>query len=154
MTKKTATHSTFVIERHLDAKPERVWRAWSDPAAKSLWFGGPSEIWTKLEWTMDFRVGGHDRASGDFKNGPQSRFDSTYFDIIPNERIVYAYEMHLDDKKISVSLATIELTAEGGGTRLVVTEQGAFLDGYDDAGSREQGTKQLMDRLEASLRTP
>jgi len=30
--------------------------------------------------------------------------------------------------------------------------KGVFLDGYDDAGSRERGTKALMDALEASLR--
>jgi hypothetical protein len=33
----------------------------------------------------------------------------------------------------------------------VVSEQGAFLDGYDDAGSRERGTGFLLDRLGASL---
>jgi len=32
-----------------------------------------------------------------------------------------------------------------------MTEQGAFLDGYDDAGSRERGTQQLLDALGASL---
>ncbi len=71
----------------------------------------------------------------------------------PNERIVYAYEMHLDDRKISVSLATLQAQAGGAQrTKLMVTEQGAFLDGYDDAGSREQGTGFLLDRLGASLR--
>jgi hypothetical protein len=54
--------------------------------------------------------------------------------------------------KISVSLATIEFEKTGAGTRLTVTEQGAFLDGYDDAGSRERGTAALLDRLEESLR--
>jgi len=34
----------------------------------------------------------------------------------------------------------------------VLTEQGVFLDGYDDAGSRERGTKGLLDQLEASLK--
>jgi len=37
------------------------------------------------------------------------------------------------------------------GTRMSVTEQGAFLDGYDDAGSRERGTGSLMDQLARSL---
>jgi uncharacterized protein YndB with AHSA1/START domain len=78
-------------------------------------------------------------------------FDAVYFDVVPNERLVYTYEMHLDDRKISVSLATIELKPADAGTRLVVTEQGAFLDGYDDAGSREHGTGLLLDRLGASL---
>ena len=60
--------------------------------------------------------------------------------------------MHLDDKKISVSLATIQLKGGSGNTTLKVTEQGAFLDGYDDAGSREHGTGHLLDALGASLK--
>jgi len=101
---------------------------------------------------MDVRVGGSERLKGRWEGGVVSTFDATYHDVIPNERLVYSYEMYLDDKKISVSLATLELRAEGGKTTLMVTEQGAFLDGYDDAGSREQGTGHLLDALEASLK--
>ncbi len=68
-----------------------------------------------------------------------------------HEWIVYAYEMSLDGRKISVPLATLEIKPAGTGARLVVTEQGAFLDGYDDSGSRERGTGFLLDRLGASL---
>src|SRR5208337_4382879 len=69
-----------------------------------------------------------------------------------NERIVYSYEMWLDEKKISVSLATMQIKAAGPArATLKVTEQGAFLDGYDDGGSRERGTGFLLDKLGASL---
>jgi uncharacterized protein YndB with AHSA1/START domain len=70
---------------------------------------------------------------------------------VPNERIVSTYDMHLDKARISVSLATVELKPEGKGTRLILTEQGVFLDGHDDAGSRERGTRDLLDNLEAYL---
>jgi uncharacterized protein YndB with AHSA1/START domain len=80
-----------------------------------------------------------------------STFEAIYHDVIPNERLVYSYEMHLDDKKISVSLATLQLETAAGKTTLMVTEQGAFLDDYDDAGSREHGTGHLLDALGASL---
>ena len=100
---------------------------------------------------MDFRVGGHDWSEGDIPGGPTTRFDSTYYEIVENERIVYCYEMHLDGNKISVSVSTIELIPAGSGTRLVLTEQGAYLDGYDDAGAREHGTNELMDALGRSL---
>jgi uncharacterized protein YndB with AHSA1/START domain len=60
---------------------------------------------------------------------------------VPNERIVYAYDMHLNEVRMSVFRATIEFKGEDAGTRLSLTEQGAFLDGYDDAGSRERGTR-------------
>jgi uncharacterized protein YndB with AHSA1/START domain len=72
--------------------------------------------------------------------------------VIPNHRLVYSYVMHLDEKKISASLDTVQLTAADGSTKLAITEQGAFLDGYDDAGSREHGAGQLLDLLGASLR--
>jgi uncharacterized protein YndB with AHSA1/START domain len=80
-----------------------------------------------------------------------SCFDAVYHDVIPNQRLVYTYEMHLNEKKISVSLATMQLKEGGAKTTLLVTEQGAFLDGYDDAGSREHGTGLLLDALGASL---
>jgi uncharacterized protein YndB with AHSA1/START domain len=79
-------------------------------------------------------------------------FDCIYRDIVPNERIVHVDDMVLDGRKISVSLATIEIRPEGPGTRMIVTEHGAFLNGHDDAGSRERGTKAQMDQLEATLR--
>jgi hypothetical protein len=78
-------------------------------------------------------------------------FDCVYRDIVPNERIVYSYVMHLDGRKISVSHACIELMPENGGTKLVLTEYGDYLDGYDDAGSREHGTNWLIDTLGKSL---
>jgi uncharacterized protein YndB with AHSA1/START domain len=101
---------------------------------------------------MEFRVGGGDRVTGGPKGGVTSRFECHYYDIVPNERIIYSYEMHLDDTKISVSLATLEFKREGNGTRFVMHEDGAFLDGYDDAGGRERGSQGLVEQLGAYLR--
>ena len=152
MTERNVTHSSFVIERSYDAPPARVWAAWATEEAKQKWFGGGEENWTQLERAFDFRVGGRERAVGRWKSGTVSDFAALYWDIIPEQRIVYTYEMHIDDRKISVSLATVELLPEGDGTRLKVTESGAFLDGYDDAGSREHGTGWLLDKLGESLK--
>ncbi len=150
-----AVHGTFTIERELPHAPERVYAAWSDAKAKAAWFSGPSGSWTPLEREMDFRVGGRERAKGKWTSGVVTDFQAHYLDIVPLRRIVYAYNMHVDDRKISVSLATVELEAatvgSKAGTRMKVTEQGAFLDGYHDSGSREHGTRALMDALAKSL---
>ena len=151
MTERTITHGTFNIERTYDAPRARVWAAFATLEGKAAWFEG-GDGYTLIERVFDFREGGHERASGRWESGVVSTFDATYFDIVPEERIVYAYEMRLDDRKISVSLATIEFKeTTGGGTRLLLTETGSFLDGYDDAGSREHGTNFLMDRMGATL---
>jgi uncharacterized protein YndB with AHSA1/START domain len=143
-------HASFSLSRVYPAPPALVFQALSDPAAKARWFGG-GDTYAVLERSMDIRPGGREHLSGRWANGLVSKFDALYYDVVPNERLVYTYEMHLDERKISVSLATMEIKPEGTGTRLTVTEQGAFLDGYDDAGSREHGTGFLLDKLGASL---
>jgi uncharacterized protein YndB with AHSA1/START domain len=149
---RSVVHATFRLERTYDAPVARVWRALTDEAAKQKWFGGTAGRWESLERHMDVRVGGRERLRGRWDGGVVSDFEAVYHDVVPNERLVYSYVMHLDDKKISVSLATLQLASEGAKTTLTVTEQGAFLDGYDDAGSREQGTGHLLDALGAALR--
>ena len=148
---RSVVHATFHLQRTYDAPVARIWRALTDEAAKQKWFGGPPGRWELLERHMDVRTGGSERLKGRWEGGVVSSFEATYHDVIPNERLVYSYQMHLDEKKISVSLATMQLKAEAGKTTLIVTEQGAFLDGYDDAGSREQGTGHLLDALGRSL---
>ena len=118
-----------------EATPAQVFRAFIDKAAKARWFGG-GDSHEVVEREMDVRPGGRERLKGRWKSGVVSTFDAHYFDVVIDERLVYAYEMRLDDRKISVSLATVELAPGGAGTRLAITEQGAFLDGYDDAGAR------------------
>jgi uncharacterized protein YndB with AHSA1/START domain len=148
---RSVVHGSFRIERRYGAPRERVFRAFTDPQAKASWFAGGSAQQILVR-EMDVRPGGRERVRGRWESGMVSTFEAVYFDVVPNERIVYTYEMHLDERKISVSLATIELREDGAGTLLVLNEHGAFLDGYDDAGSRERGTSALMDALGASLR--
>ncbi len=150
MTKRTVQHATFTIERVYAAPRKRVYEAFADPKVKARWFAPPAG-YDRSPLVSDFRVGGRESLRSTPPGGLPHTFDAIYMDIVPDERIVYVYEMHIGEPKISVSLATIEFKTAGKGTQLVFTEQGAFLDGYDDAGSRERGTKSLLDQLEATL---
>ena len=150
MTQRSAVHATFVIDRTYDAAPERVFKAFADPVAKRRWFGAPAE-WGPSPYEMDFRVGGRETSSGRPPGGQTHHYRALFQDIVPNERIVSTYDMDFDGVRISVSLATVELKPEGEGTRLTYTEQGVYLDGYDDAGGREHGTRWLLGKLGESL---
>ena len=140
MTQRSVTHAMFSLERTYDAPVKRVWDAFATEAGKASWFSGPEDSWTPLERVFDFREGGRERARGQFHNGPVSDFQAQYHEIAEGERIVLAYDMFIDEVRISVSLQTVEFAPAGKGTRLRITEQGAFLDGYDDAGSRERAS--------------
>lgn len=145
-----AQHGSFTIERTYDAPVAMVFNAWADSEAKQRWFATPVEC-TDVIREHNFRVGGRDRYKATWPNGRTSDFNCEYRDIVPGQRIVYVYDMHINGKMISVSLATVQFLKAGKGTRLIVTEQGAFLDGYDDAGAREHGTGILMDQLGRAL---
>ncbi len=155
MAARNVVHGSFTVTRNWPHPPEKVFNAFADEKAKARWFGGPGG-WELLEKRFDFREGGHEHVAGRHGTGTVSVFDATYHDIVPPKgqepgRIIYSYVMHLDGKKISVSQAVIEIRPEGAGTKLVVTERGDFLDGYDDNGSREHGTNFLMDHLGKSV---
>lgn len=146
-------HHTFTVERDLPATPKRVFAAFSREDLKSRWFRHPDGQQVVVDRTFDFRPGGEERLVGHWKSGRISDFRCRYYDIVEGERIAYVYEMFVNGAKLSVSLATVEVAPRGTGTRLRVTEQGAFLreEGAADAASREHGTRLLMDALAASL---
>src|ERR1700730_13764209 len=150
MTTRSTAHDTFVIDRTFAFKREFVYAAWTSAEAKSRWFVGPSG-WELHLRELEFRVGGRGRLKGRRPDGTTSLFDARYYEIVPNERIVYVYEMHTNDVRASISLATIEFKERKEGTGLIITEQGVFLDGYDDVRGREQGTQGLIDQLEQGL---
>ncbi|WP_410622215.1 SRPBCC family protein [Amycolatopsis sp. cmx-8-4] len=141
----TVTHSTFTLERTYAATPARVFDAWADPAAKARWFGGETH-------ELDFRTGGREVTTGTAPNGNKLEAASTYHDIVPDERIVYSTTLTGGDTLATVSTTTIELHPEAGGTRLVLTEQGTFLDGAEEPAWREQGTGDWLDKLGEELK--
>ena len=140
----------FTIERRFRQTPAQAFRAFADPELKQRWFGVP-EGWTDANWELDFRVGGSEVSVGRDPRGALHEFRSRYHDIVDGERIVFAYDLLLDGRLISVSLTTVEVRPDGDGTRLVFTEHGAFFDDLEDPAEREHGTGLLLDGLAAFL---
>ena len=148
MPERSVVHSTFTIERTYDRPPTRVFEAWADPGLKARWFGGGTDD-APIDFDTDFRVGGHERDRVEPGTDAAPAYDARFHDIVPDERIVFTYDLTLDGSLVSVSLASVEFRpADGGtGTQLTYTEHGAFLDGLDDPELRKNGTGGMLDEL-------
>lgn len=152
MTERSVAHATIHLERVYDAAPARVFAAFSDPAASDRWFVA-AEGWEMTEYDHDFREGGRETGRFAVKRGDPVIYNQThYHQIVPDQRIVYAYTMAQEDTLMSASMLTLEFKAEGGKTRLLLTEQGAFLDGVDQPANREAGWSELLDSLGREVR--
>ena len=156
MIEHSVIHDTFTIERTYPAAPGRVFAAFASKEAKDTW-GDTGDLEPAAGDAgvseFDFRIGGRERF-GFVWQGVTYRYDARYYDIVPEQRIIYSYEMYSDDARISVSLAVIEFAKVAEGTRLTVTEQGAYLDGIDGAQApalRREGIEEMLDNLTGYL---
>ena len=74
--------------------------------------------------------------------------EGVHLDIDEGRRIVIASSMAIGGRRISVSLVTFEIEANGGdGSKLTMTHQAVFFEGADGAEMREAGWVAILDRL-------
>lgn len=113
--------STIRLHRVLQAKPERVYRAFLDPDAKVKWL--PPNGFTGKVHHLDARVGGSYRMSfTNFTTGKSHSFGGEYVELTPNERI--RYTDRFDDPNLPGEMnVTISLKAVSLGTELNITQE-------------------------------
>lgn len=140
-------HTEFTVERQLKTSPRHAFRFWSEAELKSRWSECHAD-WTVLEDRFEFRVGGTERKRWRMPDGQELTFTAHYLDIVPAQRIIYAYEMSFAGQRLSASLVTVTFNPLGGGTQMTFTEQAVILEGGVDARQqRLMGTEEGMDRL-------
>jgi uncharacterized protein YndB with AHSA1/START domain len=146
-TSEPIEHTSFAAEREFSASAKHVFRFWSEAELKARWNGCHPD-WLVLEDRFDFRVGGTEVKRWRTLAGDDQTFHAHYFDIVPERRIIYAYEMSFAGARRSVSLVTVTFATVGRKTKMTFTEQVAILSGGKAArDQRLAGTEQGLDRL-------
>jgi uncharacterized protein YndB with AHSA1/START domain len=159
-------HGSFTVERDLAASPERVFAAYADVSVRRRWFRMPGDP-ARAFHELDFRVGGHEAASGVFAPTGEAEealeYRSTFWDVDPGALIVFSYSFTLDGVRRWASLVTVSLSAlplpspSGDGTRLRHTEQYVFLaytgDGAHDVAHLKGSMNLQLNALAAALGT-
>jgi uncharacterized protein YndB with AHSA1/START domain len=156
------THEV-VVTRRLEAPPERVWRAWSDPDEVKGWWG--PQGFTSPMCRMDFREGGTTLVSMRSDQGWEVYNTWTYHSIHPTSRIEFVQRFADADGN---AVAPVELGMPPGipgEVRHVVTltpvgetatELTVHEFGYADEPTAEiskAGMEQCIDKMAARLGT-
>ena len=135
----------FTIDRRFEARPGRVFAAFADRKIKQRWMGCESVAAPVIE-QLDFWVGGKEVSRGPGSDGVDHIFNGTYLDIVDGRRFIFAFVMFLGDRKLSASVASVEILPDGDGARLIFNEQGVYF-GEDGWAEREEGTAAGMDQM-------
>jgi uncharacterized protein YndB with AHSA1/START domain len=138
-------HTSFIIDRAFAAPPAEVFAAWADPALKQQWSDCHADH--TAHYSLDFRVMGRETHRVEDPERGAQLVEKVFFDIVPARRIVFAYDISLNGRRLSVSLVTVEFTASRAGTKMIYSEQLAYLDGHQDLSQRVHGTAEALDRL-------
>ncbi len=114
--------NTITLHRVLRAAPEKIYRAFLDPAAITKWL--PPNGFTGTVHEMDATVGGKYRMTfTNFGAGKGDSFGGTYTDLVPGERICYIDRF--DDPNFPGEMSTtITFRAVSCGTDLTIVQEG------------------------------
>jgi uncharacterized protein YndB with AHSA1/START domain len=147
------TTNTLIAERWFDAPRDLVWAVINDPKRIPHWWGRHGDVTTVVE--HDARVGGTWRYVSRGADGVDHPFTGWFLEIDPPSRAVQTFIYDVDGLRDYVSVTTLELTEEGGRTRLVDRNRFATPEALAGAvsGGMEKGQAETYDRLEAEIAT-
>ena len=145
MSTVAAVKPSLSIRRRFKAAPERVFRAWTEPAQIARWFG-PGDI-KVLEAEFDARSGGRFMIHATSPSGEDLRVSGTVKEAVPNAKLVYTWAWQSTPER--ESLVTVEFKPDRDGTLLVLTHEQ-----FSDEPARDRhntGWNAVLDNFEAYL---
>ena len=146
-----ASDRELVLTRLIDAAPDKVYRAWTDPALLKQWFA-PLPYTTPVA-ELDVRPGGANLIVMRGPDGAELPNRGVYLEVVPNRKLVItdAYTEAWQPSQKPFMTVVITFDAEGSGTRYTARVRHwtvADRDAHDKMGFH-QGWGQCADQLAA-----
>ena len=148
MTTKAGDKTSLEIKRFINAAPDRVYVAWTDPVQLKEWWG-PEGVRTR-NLTADVRVGGKYRWDLTSPDREEMSAFGEYRELIPGKKIVFTWKW--DDDEVwqhRTSLVTVELSNRDGGTELRFKHE--QLPSEESRDRHNEGWNSILDQLEQFL---
>lgn len=145
-----------MLTRLIDAPPEKVYQAWTDPNLMKQWFA--PKPWTTPLVETDVRPGGATLIVMRGPEGQEFPNRGVYLEVVPNQRLVFtdAYTKAWEASEKPFMTVTLTFENEGGKTRYTARVQHwtvADREAHEKMGFH-QGWGQCADQLAALVTKP
>lgn len=140
-----AAKPSLTLKRRLNASPEAVYAAWTDPKKLVHWFGPDQGPVTKAE--TDVRVGGRFHVVFHTEDGEEHDVSGIYREVIPNEKLQFTWAWRTMPER--ESLVTVLVKPEGDGALLTLIHEQFFDEPARDR--HEYGWTGSLNKLEKAL---
>ena len=135
----------LTLKRRLNAPPAKIYRAWTDAAKISRWFGPEDAEILRAE--TDVRVGGRFRIVFRGPDGEEHDVGGVYREVVPNQKLVFTWAWRSTPER--ESLVTVALKRDGDGTLLTLLHEQFFDEAARDR--HQAGWAPILDRLAQEL---
>jgi uncharacterized protein YndB with AHSA1/START domain len=142
-----AARPSLTLNRHLNATPERVYAAWTEPQSLIRWFGPGLVVPDTVRAEIDARPGGRYHIAFDNDRGEHHEVGGVYRELVPHTRLVFSWAWHSTPER--QSLVTVTLKPDGAGTLLTLHHEQLFDTAARDG--HEHGWVGALDKLEVYL---
>ena len=136
----------LTLKRRLNAPPAKIYRAWTDAAKISRWFGPENAEILRAE--TDVRVGGRFRIVFRGPDGEEHDVGGVYREVVPNQKLVFTWAWRSTPER--ESLVTVALKRDGDATLLTLLHEQFFDEAARDRHGR--GWSATLDKLESYVR--
>jgi uncharacterized protein YndB with AHSA1/START domain len=140
-----AVKPSLTLKRRLNAAPEKVYAAWTDPEKIVRWFGPDAGPVKHAE--TDVRTGGYYAIAFDTEDGEQHHVSGVYREVVPNRKLVFTWAWRTMPER--ESLVTILIKPDGDGALLTLIHEQFFDEPARDR--HRAGWTGCLDKLERFL---
>jgi uncharacterized protein YndB with AHSA1/START domain len=137
-----AQKPSLTLKRHLNAPPEKVFAAWTDPTQVSKWFGPDAGPVKRAE--IDMRTGGRYTIEFRTEDGEDHHVSGIYREVVMNEKLQFTWAWRTMPER--ESLVTVLIKPDGDGSLLTLIHEQFFDDAARDGHNR--GWSGCLDKLE------
>jgi uncharacterized protein YndB with AHSA1/START domain len=117
-----AVKPSLTLKRRLNASPEKVFAAWTEPAHLTKWFGPDAGAVTRAD--LDVRTGGRYVVIFHTEDGEEHYVSGVYKEVVPNEKLAFTWAWRSTPER--ESFVTVHIKPDGAGSILTLVHEQFF----------------------------